>query len=900
MGWGNYTSAIRNLEELNVCETRKNENKTHTYMKRLFVISACLIGLIACQREEILEPKTVGFEAKTVHADETRAFYDSQRHAISWEEGDEIGCFADMSTNVKFTNSEESPSIFTGTVWADPKEYHFYFPFSLKATAEGTVLTSTYPDQHELKVDDVSTTPVLVGSSSNLSNGVNFHNGCGLVKFTVKSDVAKKLIRAEFCGNNNEPIAGAYTIDMDSDTPSMRIASGGATKITLNGEVSMEANQEYSFILALPPTSFSNGITIKLWDDNSTTMTKTFDGALELGRNKAINISTVLEYTEANSEPVVDMQIQSFNVSSINGATIEIDNDKNTVTITKSGFTDPRSVTVSMSAAVGKATRAGEQITVTLEPTTTIVAGGTIHPDNTGVITNPSSFKMNLMMARRLTLTAGEFSETYTVKFSQLTEMGLPVVYINTSTGKDVPVNDKDTWIEGSEIYIDADGKTTFDRKALSDLANIECEIKGRGNTTWEWVKMTDGSYTNGAKRPYAIKLDKKKEVLGMANHKRWVLLNNFADKSLIRNYIAFRIANALASAPGGSGEWHPTGQPVELVMNGLHRGSYFLCEQIKISEGRVKGTEYDDKIHTPAVTNQISYLLEGDRNWGKDASEKLYWISYRKDSKWQESENGTYVYGTRYYEGEAGGYPSGESSYRFRWGLKSPDDGDLGENGAGRNTAAYEFMKTHVTDVEEYFLAADDDENGFKTTTSLAEIENYIDLDSFIEYWLVYEIATNQEPNNPGSCYMHYYEGDGKLYMGPVWDFDYGGFLTSAQFSDDGRYQNKDTHFQLANALWYCSLLQNVNVQDYIIERWNNAYRSKVLAVASEISTMKPYLKASAENNFTIWKMGYDGYTDPNTERNMSFEDAIDRIQTNINSRVEQLDELINNKRYY
>ena len=845
---------------------------------------------MACQREEILEPKTVGFEARTVHADETRAFYDSQKHAISWEAGDAIGCFAELAKNVKFTNSAEAPSKFTGLVLSEPSEYFFYFPFNQTASVDGTVVTSTYPDQQELKVGDVSASPALVGRSTNLSKGVDFHNGCGLVRFTVKSDVAKKLTRVEFYGNNNELIAGKYTIDMASTTPSMTIAKGGSSTITMTGEVSMEADKAYIFIVALPPTSFSSGITIKMWDDGARVMTKKFDKALELGRNRAINIDTVLEFTEANSEPVIDIQMLSFDLTTVSGENVVIDNEENTINITRSSFTNPQSLTVSMNVKAGSSTRTDEPVAITLEPTTTIVAGGTIHPDNTGVIANPSSFEMNLMMPRVLTITSGEFTETYTVKFSQLTDLGLPVVYINTATGADVPVNDKDTWIADSEIYIDADGRKTFDNKSLADLANLKCEIKGRGNTTWEWVEDTESDYTNGAKRPYAIKLDKKKEVLGMAKHKRWVLLNNFCDKSMIRNYVAYRIANKLAAV--GTGEWHPSGQHVEVVMNGLHRGTYLLCEQIKIADGRIKGTEYDDEVHTPAVTNEISYLLEGDRNWGHittgDPTETLYWESYRVNTDWKQSLNGTYIYGTNYTNGK---YNDGSKTYKFRWGLKSPDDGDLGLASAGGNsTGAYQFINKKVTDVEKFFFGG-----GFTTSTSLDVINQYINLDSFIEYWLVYEIAQNQEPNNPGSCYMHYYNVDGKLYMGPVWDFDYGSFLTSAQF-DDGLYANKDEHFLIANSLWYCRLLQNTNVQEYIKQKWPT-YKTAAQAVADEMDAMKTYLNNSATSNFNIWPMS--SKADPNSERSMTFSAALDRINTNLNDRLTQLETLINNKRY-
>ena len=854
-------------------------------------MAACLMGLASCQREEIQEQIKVGFDVLDVYTDVTKATYDAGAHKLAWEAGDVIGCFAEMNSNVKFTNTAAAPSSFSATLFNLPSEYFFYHPFNLNASADKTVVTTQLPAEQSLNVGDFAVAPVMVATSTDLSAGVTFHNACGLVRFTVKSDVQRKLVSAEFSGNNGELIAGTGTVDMASATPSLVIGTNGVSTIALTGEVDMQAGQTYSFILALPPTSFTKGITFTLKDENGYSYTKSFDKAMSLGRNKAINVSTVLEFTDANAKPAVDLQVTSFDLTGVSGETVKIDNEKNTITVSKTGFTNPQKLATKMTvSAVGS----GDPVTVTLEPTTTIVSGGTIHPDNTGVISNLSSFTMNLMMPRTVTLTCGDVTEKYTIKFSQLSNLGLPVVYINTATGADVPVNDKDTWIEGSEIYIDADGKESFDGVDFSDLANIACEIKGRGNTTWKWVQGAESQYTNGAKRPYAIKLDKKKEVLGMAKHKRWVLLNNFYDKSMVRNYVAYRIANKMAAV--GTGEWHPSGQFVEVVMNGLHRGTYLLCEQIKIADGRIKGTEYDDEVHTPAVTNEISYLLEGDRNWGHietgDPTETLYWESYRASTTWKQSSNGTYIYATNYTNGK---YNDGTKTYKFRWGLKSPDDGDLGLASAGGTaTGAYKFINGKVTEVEKFLFGG-----GFTTSTSLDVINQYINLDSFIEYWLVYEIAQNQEPNNPGSCYMHYNNLDGKLYMGPVWDFDYGSFLTSAQF-DDGLYANKDKHFLIANSLWYCRLLQNTNVQEYVKQKWPT-YKDAAQSVANEMATMKTYLNNAATSNFNLWPFKTSGISnaDPNTERNMSFSDAFDRINTNLNDRLGQLETLINNKRY-
>lgn len=74
-----------------------------------------------------------------------------------------------------------------------------------------------------------------------------------------------------------------------------------------------------------------------------------------------------------------------------------------------------------------------------------------------------------------------------------------------------------------------------------------------------------------------------------------------------------------------------------------------------------------------------------------------------------------------------------------------------------------------------------------------------FLDIASFIDFWLVYEICANWEPNGPRSCYA-YKEIDGKLEMGPVWDFDLQTFIPD-------HYTGR---FPIINALYYSRLFQD------------------------------------------------------------------------------------------
>ena len=104
-----------------------------------------------------------------------------------------------------------------------------------------------------------------------------------------------------------------------------------------------------------------------------------------------------------------------------------------------------------------------------------------------------------------------------------LSYSGLPVVIIDTPNQATIPSKHHD-WLEDASITIlTPDGKADYSGTT---------SIRGRGNSTWSYPK-----------KPYNLKLDEKAEILGMPKHKRWVLLANWMDRTLLRNRVAFQIA---------------------------------------------------------------------------------------------------------------------------------------------------------------------------------------------------------------------------------------------------------------------------------------------------------------------------------------------------------------------
>ena len=158
---------------------------------------------------------------------------------------------------------------------------------------------------------------------------------------------------------------------------------------------------------------------------------------------------------------------------------------------------------------------------------------------------------------------------------------------------------------------------------------------------------------------------------------------------------------------------WTPHGEYVEVILNDKHIGNYYLCEQIKIDNDRV---DIDEKNKDDV---DRGYLLEIDSYY----DETFKFRSSRKN---------------------------------FPYMFKDPDE---------VSEQQFAFIQNYINTLEESLY----DEARFRSR----EYEEYIDLDSFVDWWIVHELTGNTETKHPKSVYMHKDRGS-RLIAGPVWDFDW------------------------------------------------------------------------------------------------------------------------------
>ena len=193
------------------------------------------------------------------------------------------------------------------------------------------------------------------------------------------------------------------------------------------------------------------------------------------------------------------------------------------------------------------------------------------------------------------------------VNAAEAEELTVPRVYVTTDDGNGNTIEKADGYV-GANIKIeDVDGSV------LEDKASF----KVRGNST-----------ALAEKKPFTFKFSKKKDVLGMGKGKKWALLANCFDPTLMRNYIAFDIAHELGI------DYTSNQKYVELWVDGVFKGCYTLMEPVQQGKDRVdidiesnNGMkdfliEYEYNREEEGVTYIAGHPMTGKEKSGVDAAD--------------------------------------------------------------------------------------------------------------------------------------------------------------------------------------------------------------------------------------------------------------------------------------
>lgn len=440
---------------------------------------------------------------------------------------------------------------------------------------------------------------------------------------------------------------------------------------------------------------------------------------------------------------------------------------------------------------------------------------------------------------------AGDYTLTCGSQSYQLTVMqsaNIPAMFMTTSSGTMANIdNSEDHSVseEGDMLLVEDCGNVVYD-DALS-------QVKGRGNYTWTLIKKS-----------YQIKLENKTNLLDMGKAKTWVLLSNYTDPSFLRNKIVFDYANTLGM------DYTSQCAYVDLYANHQYLGNYLLCEKVQINTNRIEITDLEKETESLNTLPLDEYARSGDVGVTKKGSSKWYQIPNNP-----VDITGGYLleidFASRYIK-EASGFVTDRGIPIV---IKSPEY-------ASKEQVAY--IKNYVQGMEDAIFG----ENGYNSEGK--HYSAYIDEDSLVYRYLVEEWSHNDD-GGFSSFYLYKdsdSSGDGKLYCGPVWDYD-------LAFGSFGRYRVFDEsaeEMHIKNQVdWYVALFDDKTFVDRVNEVYSDAFVPAVADfLGGDIDQWAAEISASAAMDEARWAFADQGDVD--------FNNSISILESYIAVRTDYLDE--------
>ncbi len=328
-------------------------------------------------------------------------------------------------------------------------------------------------------------------------------------------------------------------------------------------------------------------------------------------------------------------------------------------------------------------------------------------------------------------------------------------------------------------------------------------------------------------KKPWKVKLKEKASLLGMPADKEWALLANYADRTLVRNIVAMKLSEICGFS------WTPRMHSVEVYLNGKYQGVYTLCEHKKVSS---------DRVDIDVVGEDVT---------GGDAITGGYYLEI------EEQQDETTCWWT---------------SMGVPMMFSDPEE---------PNSEQLAYVKSLFESFEQALWAKD-----YSQTSGYPK---YIDVDSFVDYYIVQELTKNIDGNLRKSSFITKERGK-KMEMYHLWDFD----LTLGNCGYFwGNVGNGPENFWIKLDKWYPHLFADPAFVDKVQKRWNEL-KPEFDKIPEFIDEQTFYLAKAQERNFKVWSIweSVDWVYFPSLG---SYEKEVDYLKEFYTKRLEWLDTELN-----
>lgn len=300
-------------------------------------------------------------------------------------------------------------------------------------------------------------------------------------------------------------------------------------------------------------------------------------------------------------------------------------------------------------------------------------------------------------------------------------------------------------------VYIDgsSDHTTSASGKisVLSSDSTMRCfpaasSIKGRGNSTWSL----------SPKKSYQVKLEDECDLLDPIYHdgatekaKKWLLIANCFDPTLMRNEMSYELAKSIDMPSAIDAE------AVDFYYDGEYRGSFLLTEKVEVAKGRVEINDLEEEKEgaNPGVDFDRLPICKGVTPYGSE-------MQYVEGAKDPVDISGGYL-----LELDLAFYESEKS-----WFRTSTDQVFVSKSPEYLSEAQVRYVSSIVNDA---FVCLQN--GGFNPYTGKSLFE-YFDKDSLVRYFYLQQFTRNVDQFY-SSTYFYIPSGEKKLYAGPLWDCD-------------------------------------------------------------------------------------------------------------------------------
>ena len=351
------------------------------------------------------------------------------------------------------------------------------------------------------------------------------------------------------------------------------------------------------------------------------------------------------------------------------------------------------------------------------------------------------------------------------------------------------------------------------------DYLNAKIEIKDYSSGKYN-LALTDVQIKGRGNSTWGM--PKKPYALKFGKKTQLFGESNSKQWVLLANYsdkTSIRTSTAFYMGELSNLEWTPCSHFVDLFINKQYQGTYQLTEKIKIAKDRVNVT--DD-----------GFLLEVDAPDKIDASDVYF-----------------------------------STTKIVIVNIKEPEI----ETGSEK----YEWIRDKIQNIENVLFG-----DGFLDVNG--GYKDFIDIESFVDWYLINEIAKNNDALFYSSCYMNI-APDGKLKMGPLWDFD----ISLGNINYRGNYNPEG--FYIKKADWIKRMFEDPVFVSSVRERFD-FYKTHLNDIYSHINSEASYLKYSVVENNNKWGVFYT-YTWPNYAIWGKYQNEVEYMKQFLTQRMEWLD---------